>query len=609
MEMKIKKLEDSLISKIAAGEVIERPASIVKELVENSIDSGATQVTVNVVKAGKKMISVSDNGCGMTYDDAIISFERHTTSKIVDIDDLFSIHTLGFRGEALASIASVSKIDMVTNTGDSSLATKIEIIGGKIYDVGSAGAPKGTSISVSDIFFNTPARKKYMKSDAVELEHIIDIVTRYALFNTKVHFRFLSEGREILSTPGTDDLLSNIRNIYGKETEKNVFGVDSSVEGIDVSGFVSKPALTRGTKDHQSVFVNGRYIKNKIVTDSVYNAYKTLLPKHRHPFFVLFITIDSAAIDVNIHPSKKEIKVRNDIEGNLSDAVFAAVDKALKEHVLIPEAVIFAMDNVMSFEDGVVSKAKNVYKMSSGTQATLRPSQSIVFEKVSSYVNSDDVDTVEDKAVSVFESVVEEEDVRVVSRLPEMRFLGQVNKTYIIAETSDGMFIIDQHAAHERILYEKFMGMYGSSDVKTQNLINVQIIELPAKESLILSSNISEFKRYGFDIETFGKDTFIVRTVPVILGKVKSKDMIRDIVEDFINLSKSEKISEISEKIIITMSCRAAIKGGEELTLHSIKILIDELAKTENPFTCPHGRPTIINMNVAELEKKFKRVV
>jgi len=607
--MKIKKLEDSLISKIAAGEVIERPASIVKELVENSIDSGATQVTVNVVKAGKKMISVSDNGCGMTYDDAIISFERHTTSKIVDIDDLFSIHTLGFRGEALASIASVSKIDMVTNTGDSSLATKIEIIGGKIYDVGSAGAPKGTSISVSDIFFNTPARKKYMKSDAVELEHIIDIVTRYALFNTKVHFRFLSEGREILSTPGTDDLLSNIRNIYGKETEKNVFGVDSSVEGIDVSGFVSKPALTRGTKDHQSVFVNGRYIKNKIVTDSVYNAYKTLLPKHRHPFFVLFITIDSAAIDVNIHPSKKEIKVRNDIEGNLSDAVFAAVDKALKEHVLIPEAVIFAMDNVMSFEDGVVSKAKNVYKMSSGTQATLRPSQSIVFEKVSSYVNSDDVDTVEDKAVSVFESVVEEEDVRVVSRLPEMRFLGQVNKTYIIAETSDGMFIIDQHAAHERILYEKFMGMYGSSDVKTQNLINVQIIELPAKESLILSSNISEFKRYGFDIETFGKDTFIVRTVPVILGKVKSKDMIRDIVEDFINLSKSEKISEISEKIIITMSCRAAIKGGEELTLHSIKILIDELAKTENPFTCPHGRPTIINMNVAELEKKFKRVV
>ncbi|MCK5341995.1 MAG: DNA mismatch repair endonuclease MutL, partial [Candidatus Heimdallarchaeota archaeon] len=382
--MKIKKLEDSLISKIAAGEVIERPASIVKELIENSIDSGATQVTVNVVKAGKKLISVSDNGCGMTYDDAIISFERHTTSKIRDVEDLFSIHTLGFRGEALASIASVSKISMVTNTGGAS-ATKIDVVGGKISDVGSAGAPKGTSISVSDIFFNTPARKKYMKSDAVELEHIIDIVTRYALFNSKVHFKLLNEGREVISTPGSDDLLSNIRNIYGKETEKNVFGVDGLVDGgISVSGYVSKPALTRGSKDHQSVFVNGRYVKNKIVTDSVYNAYKTLLPKHRHPFFVLFVTIDSKAIDVNIHPSKKEIKVRNDIEGDLSDAVFSAVDKALKENVLIPEAVISAMDTVRS--SGVVPKAKNLYKVSSGTQATLRPSQSIVGEKESSYV-------------------------------------------------------------------------------------------------------------------------------------------------------------------------------------------------------------------------------
>ena len=608
--MKIKKLEDSLISKIAAGEVIERPASIVKELVENSIDSGATQVTVNVVKAGKKMISVSDNGCGMTYDDAIISFERHTTSKICDVEDLFSIHTLGFRGEALASIASVSKISMVTNMGGAS-ATKIDVVGGKISDVGSAGAPKGTSISISDIFFNTPARKKYMKSDAVELEHIVDIVTRYALFNSKVHFRLLSEGREVIATPGSDDLLSNIRNIYGKETEKNVFGVDSPVDGgISVSGFVSKPALTRGSKDHQSVFVNGRYVKNKIVTDSVYNAYKTLLPKHRHPFFVLFITIDSKAIDVNIHPSKKEIKVRNDIESDLSDAVFAVVDKALKENVLIPEAVISAMDKVRS--SGVGPKAKNTYKMSSGTQATLRPSQSIVREKELSYDDSsENVETVDDSEDSVTPvsddsvSVVDE----VVSRLPEMRLIGQVNKTYIIAETSGGMLIIDQHAAHERVVYEKFMGMYGASDIKTQNLINVQIIELPAKESLILSSNLSEFKRYGFDIETFGKDTFIVRTVPVILGKVRSKYMIRDIVEDFINLSKSEKISEISEKIIITMSCRAAIKGGEELTAHSIKALIDELAKTENPFTCPHGRPTIINMSVAELEKKFKRVV
>ncbi|NOR85756.1 DNA mismatch repair protein MutL, partial [archaeon] len=230
---KIKKLEDSLISKIAAGEVIERPASIVKELVENSIDSGATQITINVVKAGKSMISISDNGCGMTHDDAILSFERHTTSKIQDVNDLFSINTLGFRGEALASIASVSKIEMITNTGDA-LATKIEIIGGKITNITTAGAPKGTQIKVENIFFNTPARKKYMKSDAVELEHIIDILTRYALANSKIHFKFLSNNREIIVTPGTDNLLSNIRNIYGKETEKNIIKINSSVEDITV---------------------------------------------------------------------------------------------------------------------------------------------------------------------------------------------------------------------------------------------------------------------------------------------------------------------------------------------------------------------------------------
>ncbi len=593
MEKRIKKLDDSLISKIAAGEVIERPASVVKELVENSIDADATQVTVDVSKAGKKMISVIDNGYGMTYDDAIISVERHTTSKLADIDDLFSIHTLGFRGEALASISSVSKVEMITNAGGSE-AARISVDGGKISDVSSLGAPRGTAVNVSDLFFNTPARKKYMKSDAVELEHIVDIVTRYALINPGIHFRLLNDGRPILSTPGTDDMLANIRNIYGRETEKNVVPVEYSADGIGVSGFISKPSLTRGGKDQQSVFINGRYIKSRIVTDAVYNAYKTLLPKHRHPFFVVSICIDPKTIDVNIHPAKREIKVRNDIESELSDAVFSAADRSLKENVLIPEAVISVRDNAVPS-----SKPKNVYQSSPGMQATLRPS-------LSSVSSDTCIETVND--VSEVSDNAALDEGQAVSKLPEMRIVGQVNKTYIIAETSDGMMIIDQHAAHERVLYEKFMKMHSAGDIKTQNLINVQIIELPPKESILLSSNIEEFAKYGFTIEAFGKDTFIVRTIPVILGRLKSKDLIKDIIEDFINLGRSDKISDMKEKIIITMSCRSAIKGGEELTMHSIKGLLDELSITDNPFTCPHGRPTIISMGVSELEKKFKRV-
>ncbi|MEA2004104.1 MAG: DNA mismatch repair endonuclease MutL, partial [archaeon] len=513
--------------------------------------------------------------------------------------DLFSIHTLGFRGEALASIASVSKVEMVTNAGGSE-ATRIEIEGGKIVDMSSCGAPGGTMVSVSDLFFNTPARKKYMKSDAVELEHIVDIVTRYALINPAIHFRLLGDGRSVLSTPGTDDMLSNIRNIYGKETEKNVVPLEYSSEGIGISGFVSKPSLTRGGKDQQSVFVNGRYIRSRIVTDAVYNAYKTLLLKHRHPFFVMSVKVDPTVIDVNIHPAKREIKVRNDVESLLSDAVFSAVNKALKENVLIPEAVISVGGAVKA-----VPKAKNLYSAAPDMQATLRPS-------LSSVSSGQDIEAEQDVPEASGDIVVLDEGLaedKAESRLPEMNIIGQVNRTYIIAQTSDGMTIIDQHAAHERVLYEKFMKMHSSGDVKTQDLINIQIIELPPKESLILSSNIEEFSKYGFIIEPFGKDTYTVRTIPVMLGTVRSKDLIKDIIEDFINFSKSDRLSDICEKIIITMACKSAIKGGDELTMHSIKKLLDELSKTDNPFTCPHGRPTMISMSVSELEKKFKRVV
>ncbi|MEA3229915.1 MAG: DNA mismatch repair endonuclease MutL, partial [archaeon] len=492
---------------------------------------------------------------------------------------------------ALSSIAAVSKMEIITNVG-SSEATKICADGGVISDMSSVGAPRGTMIKVSELFFNTPARRKYMKSDSSELEHIIDIVTRYALINHKIYFTLSSNGRIVLSSPGVEDILSNIRNIYGKETEKNVVPLEYSEGGIDVSGHVSRPSFTRGGKDQQSVFVNGRYVKNKVISDAVYRAYHTFLMKHRHPFFVISVKIDSKAIDVNIHPSKREIKIRNDIESKLYDAVFAAVDSALKKNVVIPEAVISYKDFGMSEP----AAAKNIYSVPLGTQSTL-PAARASLSVLDSRDNS--------SGEMSFENV----QTKAVSSLPEMNVVGQVNKTYVIAQTVSGMVIIDQHAAHERVLYEKFMKKFAEDKVETQNLINVQIIELSSRESLALSSNLDKFKEYGFGIESFGKDTFVVRSVPVVFGDVKSKDVIKDIISDFISLGSSGRISDMREKVIVTMSCRGAIKGGDELPVAAMNKLIRELGKTDNPFTCPHGRPTIINMSVSELERKFKRVV
>ncbi|MFC1800540.1 DNA mismatch repair endonuclease MutL [Nanoarchaeota archaeon] len=567
---KIKVLDNELINKIAAGEVVERPANVVKELLENSIDAGATLVTVDIVEGGKSLVRVTDNGSGMAAGDAELCLERHSTSKIKSTKDLFSIKSLGFRGEALASIAAVSNLRLTTKTKDGIEATQVVVEGGVVSDVGQVGAPDGTTIEVRDLFFNTPVRKKYMKTITTEFSVITDIVTRYALANPQIGFKLLHNNHVVLSSPKTVDTLGNITAVYGRNLSKELFPVNFVKHGIEVVGYISKPSLSKGNKNYQSVYVNGRYVKNSVITDALYSAYHTMLNVGRHPVFVLQINVDPKKIDVNVHPTKAVIRVLN--EDELSSAVYEAVSKALQSNDLIPD--VEEPVGQFSFKD-----VKRKYEMSKDEQSLLAP----VEEKVA----------------------VPEIKVEVESKLPHMIILGQVHKTYILAESNSGLLVIDQHAAEERATYEEFME--GKNSVRVQELLSPEMIDLDPKSSVVLNAGLEVLAGIGFKIEHFGDNSFIVRTVPKIVDRLQTKELVLDLVSELSNAKK--ETGKIREERLIRAACRKSVKAGAELTLPQMRVLIDRLGQCSQPFTCPHGRPTIINMTIKELEKKFKRVL
>jgi DNA mismatch repair protein MutL len=567
---KIHILDSSLINKIAAGEVIERPASVVKELIENSIDANANTIVIELKQGGKSLIKVIDNGSGMSEDDAKLCFKRHATSKINKIEDLFNITTLGFRGEALASIAAVSNLKITTKTKDSSEGYFAEIHCGKLIKDKKIGCAQGTIVEVDDLFLNTPAREKYLKDVTYELNHTIDIVTRYALINNNISFKLLHNNKIILNSPMSNSLLDNIITIYGKETAKQLLELKYYKNNIKINGFISKPSLTRSDKIQQSIFVNNRYIKNNIITNAVYDAYKTLLFVNRHPIFVLMIHIDPKKIDVNVHPAKKIIRLSQ--EDMIYKNVFEAIMRTLQNYNLIPDVKI------------EVSSAKPTkkYPFTQDKQSLLMVRESIAKEKSKSLI-------LETKKIGPY------------------LIVGQINKTYILVENKKGLLIIDQHAAQERILYEEFVERYKNNTVKKQNLIRAQVIELSPGESNLLRNNINLFSKLGFDIEEYGNNSFLVRAVPYIFDKF-SKNLLIDIINE-LNSIKLKTVEELKEERIIRFACRKAIKAGLELTKPLMEDLINKLERTKQPYTCPHGRPTMINISLAELERKFKRVV
>lgn len=571
---KIKILDEELINKIAAGEVVEKPASVVKELIENSIDSGADIITIELQEGGKSFIKITDNGSGIAKDDVDLSIVRHATSKISTDDDLFKIQTLGFRGEALASISAVSNLKMMTRTNDELEGVKILVSGGSILKNEPVGCPVGTSIEVTDLFFNTPARKKHLKSIKSELNQTIDIVTRYALIHPEISFKFIHDSATIINSPATDDLLSNIVNIYNKDTAKSLIKVSKDSEKVSVRGFISKPELTRSDKEFISVFVNDRYIKNKIITDAIIESYHTLLHSHRYPVAILSVKIKPELIDVNVHPQKTEIRL------SMEDLIYQHVLEACKESLhdinLIPEVQANEKQSVLMASTEKSKKiAEKVYEH--------KPEQTVL---------------------AAVETTVEAQ----TEKIPELTILGLVHNCYIIAEDADGFLIIDMHAAEERINYEKLMNQHKGKGIEVQQLLSPTHIDLTPIDANVLGSNLKMLETFGFSIENFGNNSFIVRTAPMIVKKQMNKDIILDILGE-LKQNKLNTLEEIKEKILIRMACRGSVKQGERIEKAEMFKILKDLHNCDLPYTCPHGRPTIIKLTKSDLERKFKRVV
>jgi DNA mismatch repair protein MutL len=568
----IKKLNDELIDKIAAGEVVERPASVVKELIENSIDANANKIKIDIKEAGIKLIKISDNGNGMDEEDALLSIQRHATSKIINEDDLFKINTLGFRGEALASICAVSKLTISTNAKD--IGNEIIIEGGKLISQKKIGIPKGTTVMVENIFYNTPARKKYLKSKSTELNHIIDIVIRYALNYPNIAFSLNHDNKNILNSPSTDNEMNNIVSIYGKDIAKELIKVNFISNNIEVKGFISKPKLTKLNRDFQSIYINGRYVKNKLITDAVYEGYGNLLFHDKNPIFILNVIVDIKDVDVNVHPSKIHIKLSH--EDVINYVIKNAVKKSLENNNLIPE---------IRYEE---------------VQKKIQPE--IIKEKIiKNYKNYN----IEKSNQQELNNKIDLNDYKLEEQI-DFKIHGQIDKTYIIVEDDEGLTLIDQHAAEERINFEIFMEQLNNKNIVKQQLIEPIMIEVSSKENNIINSSKEKLFKLGFEIEEFGKNTFIIRSCPSVLNKQQSKNLLFDLIneEDISNKS----IEELKYNKIASKSCRTSIKAGDELSYSYMKKLILNLKKCSNPYTCPHGRPTMIRFTIRDIEKMFKRI-
>ncbi|MBU1974350.1 MAG: DNA mismatch repair endonuclease MutL, partial [Nanoarchaeota archaeon] len=582
---KINLLTEDLINKIAAGEVIERPASVVKELIENSLDAQATKITIEIEDCGKKLIKISDNGSGMSEEDTKTSILRHATSKISSQEDLFAIQTLGFRGEALASIAAVSQLSIITKQEGEVEGFNLIVESGEIISSGILAAETGTVIEVRNLFFNTPVRKTFMKTDPVELRHIIDVVTRYALINPEIAIKLIHEGHELLNSPQVPDLINNLASLYGVKLAKDLLEVNYQKDGLTVSGYVAQPHQARNDNTQQSVYVNQRWVKSGDVSKAVYEAFHSLLFHGKHPIFVLNLEIAPGMIDVNVHPQKTEVKFSQ--KDTIFNTVFTAVKETLQKNNLIPELDI-KFEEQLSFGQKIKTKIlkKAKYKFEPSNQETLE----------------DEEYATPEEDILIPEQWKEE---LIKEILPPLRILGQVQKTFFVAEAEDGIMIIDQHVVQERILYERFMAQLMNKQVATQSLLRGEMIDLTPTEKILIKENLIELKHFGFQLESFGENTYLLKTIPSVFGKLQPKELLYEIINNF-KYGKN-KLEQIQEEIITRMACRASIKAGDEVTVGEMQKLLDELANCKLPYTCPHGRSIMIKVSIDELEKKFKR--
>lgn len=696
---KIALLNQETIDKIAAGEVIERPSSVVKELVENAIDAGASAITVEIKEGGTSFIRITDNGCGIEHDEVPLAFLRHSTSKIKSAEDLMCVHSLGFRGEALSSIAAIARVELITKTFDALTGTRYLIEGSKEVAMEEIGAPDGTTFLVKDLFFNTPARRKFLKTPQTEGTYISDMLEKLALSHPDISFKYINNNQTRLHTSGNGNRKDLIYHIYGRDIASSLLEVNYESELFSVSGFIGKPLINRGNRNYENYFINGRYIKSSILSKAIEEAYKSFLMQHQYPFTVLYFTFPGETLDVNVHPTKMELRFDNnkEIYRQLCDALYGVlshrelipdvpVDEKKAEdtvkHVYkesIPEP--FEKRRINEIRSNAAQRVERAYKPAVPTPVTVRENtdsfgqenrSSIVRESTSAQMQGKTGQTTSSgvKIIPVGETpvmglnqfpksettqaVLEQkkktdlnggsdcqneistsqknvsegqdtntspveapEQMTLESMSPDFltrdakkmhRIIGQLFKTYWLIEYEDKLYIIDQHAAHEKVLYERTMARLHEKEYTSQAISPPIVLSLDAKEQEMLERYRKDIERLGYEIENFGGREYMISAVPDNLFSIDMKDLFIEMLDDFSNLTGRETPDLIMEKVA-SMSCKAAVKGNDALSLPEIDALIEELLTLDNPFNCPHGRPTIIAMSKYEIEKKFKRIV
>ncbi|MHA1496043.1 MAG: DNA mismatch repair endonuclease MutL [Promethearchaeota archaeon] len=601
MRPKIQKLQDA--EKIAAGEVVERPANIVKELVENSIDSGAKEIRILVKKAGKSSIQVIDNGIGIHPDEIELAFQRYTSSKIRSIQDLENLTTLGFRGEALASIAAVSEIDITSKIKDLKTGVRLSINGGIITERKEISCPIGTNIKIKNLFYNTPARQKFLKKDNTELGHITDIIQRYSLAYPNIHFIYLNNDLTILNCPASNDLKTTTYHIYGKKIAQALEEIKHDEPNFKLFGLIGGRDIAKKNRSQSSFFLNRRYIISDLLYRAVQEAYKGTLMISTFPFFILYLEIDPSIVDFNVHPKKLEVRFED--EQYIHNKVYSILRGFIEEKYMKTEEL--SSTDLKSY----ISTDKTI------TERKIQEDQKIDIEPIKEKsVQLQITDHVQDNKKGIPEAVIREKHV-IAKNFPKLRLIsktGQLsNKIYVVLEGvnqegESGMYLLDQHAASERITKEYFIEQYESSKKSRQALIIPLTVEVSPSEKFFLLSNINEIKKLGFDFEHFGGNTFILREIPVIVEKTVKANIIKNIISDITEIGKDSSFAEVKEKIINYLACHKSVRGGDDLNLNDIRKLITELSKQKDPYHCAHGRPTLKFISFKEMDKLFKRL-
>lgn len=604
----IVKLDQKTINKIAAGEVVERPASVVKELIENSIDALANEITVVIEGYGLDLIKIVDNGIGMSKDDAALAWKSHTTSKLRKIEDLDSINSLGFRGEALASIASVSMVEILTRTKDTLTGIIVRIKGGNLELIEERESAPGTTINIRNLFYNVPARRKFLKTPTTELGHIIEIVNRQALIHPEIHFKLFHNNSLLLNSPKSTNALEPIISVFGIELAKQMVEVQYKSESITITGFTSIPSLSRSTRDYEIFYVNKRFIKSVLLSEALEEAYKTLLMKNRYPVVLLNIELEGSQIDVNIHPTKREVRFGD--TRNIFEKVKEAITLALNKSDLWRKS-----KGLMKSEDELLSQSILKINDIDGFVSTEHDNSlqaNIPDKKESDQKTSFSLDTKFsiEHAESPKVSLQIEESAIKLSTSFWIRPLGQAHNLYILCETNEGIAVVDIHAAHERVKYEQLLTQFTQSKLEVQELLHPLSFDLTKVQIAFLKSNLKQLQRVGIELEHYGGDTYLVRKLPVIMGLLKTENDIKNFLDELRkDIANIKNINERIDLILKTMACHSVVRAGDAITLTKTTQILKDLSYCRNPFTCPHGRPTVIRIPQRDLEKEFGRIV